>query len=169
MGIFLFIGFYGIYWSQATRVTPMPAPYPLSPSRSREVSNASLDTVNPKFEVRVYGCQSSQGVCILHVYDKSEKLDQPDLAILREKVEIVDGVAYWSPTGLAKGVYAITAFEDSNLNGKLDRDRFGIPNEAYGYSKNPVVAIGAPQFHDVAFSYDGQTQVDVDIYLRSPW
>ena len=169
MGVFLFFGFYGIYWSQATRVTPMPAPYPLSPSRSREVANHSLESTNPQLEVRVYGCQSSQGTCILHVYDKGDQLDQQEHAILRDQVDIVDGVAYWSPPKLPKGAYAITAFEDSNLNGKLDRDRFGIPNEAYGYSQNPVVAIGAPQFHDVAFSYDGLTQVDIDIYLRSPW
>lgn len=165
----LFFGIYGIYWSQATRVTPVVAPYPIAPPSEAEIQAVKSRSAPSPVEIRVYGTQSSQGHCILYIYGSAQDFDKPELAIMREKAEIFNGFAYWSPKNLAKGAYAITAFEDSNMNGRLDRDRFGNPNEAYGFSNNPVVAIGVPQFHDVAFAYDGQSQVDIDIYLRPTW
>jgi uncharacterized protein (DUF2141 family) len=46
------------------------------------------------------------------------------------------------------GDYAIAVFHDENDNGKLDTF-LGIPKEGFGFSRNPKISFGAPQFEGV--------------------
>jgi len=46
------------------------------------------------------------------------------------------------------GTYAIAVFHDENDNGKLDTF-MGIPREGFGFSCNPKLGFGAPQFDKV--------------------
>ncbi|MBL4598889.1 MAG: DUF2141 domain-containing protein [Rhizobiaceae bacterium] len=58
--------------------------------------------------------------------------------------------------GLKPGTYGIAVFQDKNGNKKLDSNLFGIPNEPYGFSKNPKIGLKAPTFEKFSFSFDGQ-------------
>jgi len=62
--------------------------------------------------------------------------------------------------GLAPGRYGITLFQDLDMNGELDRNRFGIPKEPYGFSNDAPVRFGPPSFEDAGFDLteDGATQ-----------
>ncbi len=51
--------------------------------------------------------------------------------------------------GYAPGRYALTLFHDENSNQRLDA-MLGIPQEGFGFSRNPVVRFGAPKFHKVS-------------------
>lgn len=57
-------------------------------------------------------------------------------------------------TGLAAGTYAVTVLHDENLNGRLDT-MLGIPREGFGFSRNPVIRFGPPDFEAVRFQLDG--------------
>lgn len=46
------------------------------------------------------------------------------------------------------GRYAVTVFHDSNANARLDTF-LGIPREGFGFSRNPTIRFGAPQFESV--------------------
>jgi len=63
------------------------------------------------------------------------------------------------------GTYAIAVIHDENMNGKLDTNVFGIPNEGYGFSKDAKALFGAPSFSAASFPYDGQN-VDLTISLH---
>jgi uncharacterized protein (DUF2141 family) len=52
------------------------------------------------------------------------------------------------------GTYAVAVFQDLNGNGKLDCNLFGIPNEPYAFSNNPVVKWQEPTFQEAAFLLD---------------
>lgn len=49
---------------------------------------------------------------------------------------------------LPPGAYALSAYQDDNANGKLDRGRFGIPRERYGFSRDARGDKGPPEFRD---------------------
>lgn len=49
---------------------------------------------------------------------------------------------------LPPGTYALTAFQDENGNDKLDRGRFNIPTERYGFSRDARGEGGPPDFRD---------------------
>jgi uncharacterized protein (DUF2141 family) len=52
---------------------------------------------------------------------------------------------------LPEGDYAITMFLDQNGNKKLDTNFLGIPKELFGFSNNPSIRTGAPNFQECEF------------------
>lgn len=69
---------------------------------------------------------------------------------------------------LSAGDYAVTVFQDSNHNHKLDTNLQGVPIEPYGFSRNAVGNMGPPGFAAAAISLpaDSETQV-IEIELRT--
>jgi len=66
------------------------------------------------------------------------------------------------------GDYAIRLFHDENDNGELDTNFLGIPVEAYGFSNDARVLIGAPGYDQARFEFleDSTTHViTVDTHL----
>ncbi len=62
------------------------------------------------------------------------------------------------------GEYAVAAFADSNGNGKLDNNLFGIPKEPAGVSRNAKGKFGPPTFADAAFRVgDGVTSQTIQL------
>lgn len=63
---------------------------------------------------------------------------------------------------LPVGQYAVTVYHDENDNGIMDRNFMGIPQEAYGFSRNPGARFGPPPFADMAFTLDKEsTQIEI--------
>jgi len=62
------------------------------------------------------------------------------------------------------GEYAVAVFADSNGNGKLDKNFFGIPKEPVGTSLDAKGRFGPPKFADAAFNMgEGVTQQTIHI------
>jgi uncharacterized protein (DUF2141 family) len=51
------------------------------------------------------------------------------------------------------------------MNGKLDTDWLGVPEEGYGFSKDAKAMLGAPSFSAAKFQYGGGT-LDLAISLH---
>ncbi|WP_046007127.1 DUF2141 domain-containing protein [Pseudoalteromonas rubra] len=51
--------------------------------------------------------------------------------------------------GIEPGQYSFMVYQDLNNDGRLNRNRFGMPLEPYGFSNNARPA-GAPQFGQLA-------------------
>lgn len=66
---------------------------------------------------------------------------------------------------LPPGDYAVSAFHDSNGNGKLDANFLKIPNEPYGFSNNASGSFGPPSFDQAKFVL-GTTDLKIAIALR---
>jgi uncharacterized protein (DUF2141 family) len=55
---------------------------------------------------------------------------------------------------VASGTYALSLIHDENANGKLDTS-LAIPNEGFGFSRNPKITFGPPKFKAAAFALEG--------------
>lgn len=55
-------------------------------------------------------------------------------------------------TGLPDGPLAISLFQDTNANGKLDSNAMGMPTEPYGFSNNAAGNFGPPTFEQAVFT-----------------
>jgi len=62
------------------------------------------------------------------------------------------------------GTYAISVIDDENENGDMDAF-MGIPREGYGFSNNPKVRMGAPDFDECSFQID-RPLVELRIHLN---
>ncbi|MBT1075647.1 DUF2141 domain-containing protein [Geobacter grbiciae] len=60
--------------------------------------------------------------------------------------------------GLSRGVYAVTAFQDENGNGELDRNFIGMPKEPAGVSNDARGVMGPPKFRDAAVALNGASR-----------
>lgn len=52
---------------------------------------------------------------------------------------------------LKPGRYALALFLDANKNQKLDTNIVGAPKERFGFSNNPRILFGAPNFNECDF------------------
>jgi uncharacterized protein (DUF2141 family) len=65
---------------------------------------------------------------------------------------------------LPYGEYAVTCFEDTKINGKMDKNLVGIPTEPVGTSDNPRL-MGSPKWKDAAFSVN-QPKQEITVKLK---
>jgi uncharacterized protein (DUF2141 family) len=64
------------------------------------------------------------------------------------------------------GKYAIAVFQDENIDGKLNKNLFGVPKEPYGFSKNEYGMFGPPDFEDVSFDVKEDISISLTINLK---
>ena len=74
------------------------------------------------------------------------------------KVNAAPGQVKYAVHDLPPGRYAISVCHDTNSNGKMDKNFIGAPLEGFGFSNDPKVTVGPPEFEQAMFTYNGQNQ-----------
>jgi uncharacterized protein (DUF2141 family) len=103
-----------------------------------EITIDTIDDNKGNIMVAVYGEESSDNF----VEDSPIK----GISIPAQEGEVSLNVS------LPAGNYAIAAYQDKNLNNKMDRYFFGKPKEPYGFSNDARRAFSAPKFEEAKFS-----------------
>jgi uncharacterized protein (DUF2141 family) len=67
-------------------------------------------------------------------------------------VKAVHGSVYVVFDNVPAGDYAVGIIHDSNRNGKLDTNFFGVPREGFGFSNDAMGTLGPPSFDKARFS-----------------
>lgn len=57
------------------------------------------------------------------------------------------------------GTYAVGILHDENVNGEMDSNWLGIPNEGYGASNDAKGSFGPPSYDDARFEIKSDTMV----------
>ena len=81
-------------------------------------------------------------------------------------IEVKGTSATYVFKNIPAGKYAIAAFQDSNVDGKLNENMFGVPKEPYGFSNNKYGKFGPPNFEDVSFDVKEDTSISLTINLK---
>lgn len=75
--------------------------------------------------------------------------------------EITSNAAIVTFSNIPKGKYAISAYHDTNKNGKLDTNFIGIPKEDFACSNNAKGKMGPPKYEDAQFDLNKDMKIDV--------
>ena len=67
-------------------------------------------------------------------------------------------------TDIPTGKYAMVVIHDANMNGELDTNLLGVPEEGFGFSNKAKTLLSAPSFSASSFQYDGQN-IDMTMNL----
>ena len=137
----------------------------------------SVRTVTLK--IVVSGFSQNSGSCRIAVYLGQSHFNDPEYAIAKESVGILDLKASWQvqvaiPDQTNRDVesttqLAVSAYHDENGNSRLDKSSFGIPTERYGFSKNPKSGFGPPKFSETAIELSLTKQSgDLNVTLEVP-
>jgi len=95
------------------------------------------------------GAVNDDGVMMFAVYQSADGFNQPEQAVMRQKIPITEGRATLRlPVDDLPGRFAVAVFHDENADGELNRNVLGIPSERYGFSNNARSMSGPPAFEE---------------------
>lgn len=102
----------------------------------------------------VEGVQRSQGHIIVGVFACEASYDEGENPKMHAMLPAQprQGKVEYTFRGLPAGSYAIKLFHDINDNQKLDSNWLGIPREPFGFSNNPRIRFGPPDFDTARFT-----------------
>ncbi len=81
--------------------------------------------------------------------------DGNESAIKRQCVKIANNSLIITLNNIPSGSYAVSVFHDLNGDRKLNRNSLGMPTEGYGFSNNPIVSRGVPNYGECVFLVAG--------------
>lgn len=83
--------------------------------------------------------------------------------VLKGQQRIADDTLEFVVDQLDPGTYALVVFEDLNENGLLDRNKLGIPQEPFGFSKAKMGLFGPPSFAKASFAFPQENPIEVQL------
>ncbi len=116
-------------------------------------------------EVVVENVRTAKGHLHVDVCSQDTFLNEKD-CIYTADAPAVAGVTTVIVPRLPAGRYAVQAYLDENDNGRVDRNRLGIPREEVGFSGNPLLITGPPRWKTVSFDH-GAMGGSIRLKLRS--
>lgn len=108
-----------------------------------------------RLDVAVDGLRSTVGLVRLCVTAEPASFPKCHGDPRAAKRNIPAGTHLLSVEGLPPGAYAMAVMHDENGNKRLDTFA-GIPREGFGFSRNPVVRFGPPDFAAARFQMAGE-------------
>jgi uncharacterized protein (DUF2141 family) len=122
-------------------------------ARSAAADNAPVpEAAQPDLRVQIAGVKSAQGHVRVDVCAPNEFLKECHFGAAAPAAA---GVTTVLVRDLPPGVYAVQAYHDRNDNHAVDRNVFGLPTEAVGFSNDAPIRLSPPSFKSAAFDYSG--------------
>jgi uncharacterized protein (DUF2141 family) len=115
--------------------------------------------------VRVVGLEAAAGEVALALFGSEDAFARGADAVATGRVEIVAGAAVWVVRDLPLGEYALKVYHDRNGNRELDKGKFGIPKEPYGFSNGARGRTGPPGFDKARFRLD-EPSLELEVAVR---
>ncbi len=122
--------------------------------------SASADDLH----IRVQQLKPKVGTVVVAVYDKSADFPVPEKRMAAQVVEALGDTAEVVFGGLAKGRYAVVAYQDENRNGKLDKNFLGLPIEPYGFSNDARGSMGPPSFDAASIDSAAASTIVINLH-----
>jgi uncharacterized protein (DUF2141 family) len=114
---------------------------------------------NVNLTVSVSGLKNNVGILKVGLYNSDGTFLKSIYKSIRS--EIKENGAKVTFEGIPKGEYAISAYQDENNNGKLDKNIMGIPSEDVACSNNAKGFMGPPKYKDAKFKINNDLKIDV--------
>lgn len=95
--------------------------------------------------------RASGGMLAVAVYRDADAFRRGEGPVASRMVARTGAVTSVVITGLPPGRYAVAAYHDTDGDGDLTLWPFGLPKEAYGFSRDARGQFGPPSFASAAF------------------
>ncbi|MBD2775698.1 DUF2141 domain-containing protein [Iningainema tapete] len=126
-------------------------------------ANANVASSN-SLTVTVSGLRNQKGRICLSLFSAEQGFpNKKERATEAQCFKAGEGSIAVKFNNLLRGSYAVAVIHDANEDGTLNRGLFGIPEEGFGFSRNPNVRMGPPKFKDAAIFVAGQSIIQVEL------
>ena len=110
-------------------------------------------------KVNITGVSDAKGQMVLAIFNNEEGFLKEDIAHKYYSLKSTKCIVEFRD--LKDGKYALSVFQDLNMNGELDTNFFGIPTEPYGFSNNAMGTFGPPNFTKASFNYPETREISI--------
>ena len=107
------------------------------------------------------GMKSDKGNLYVAIYNKEDNFLKK--AIKGTIIKIENKKATVTLKEIPSGIYAVSAFHDSNDNKKMDTNFIGIPKEPTGMSNDAKGFMGPPKYKDAKFNVTKDTTLTINV------
>jgi len=107
--------------------------------------------------VRIENADIGKGHLMIAVFNNEN--DFPNRTFREQRIAVTDRTMVIKFPNLPTGQYAVSVYQDSNDNEKLDTLLFGIPKEKYGFSND----IRLPNYEKCLFDFNGNMTISIQI------
>ncbi|MGI9192013.1 MAG: DUF2141 domain-containing protein [Chitinophagaceae bacterium] len=116
--------------------------------------------------VQVKPVNEARGELSVALYRKPSDFPHPVRVYVAQTPKAVQGTNLVRFTNLPAGNYAAAVYHDENANKKLDKNLFGAPTEAYGFSNNARRLMSAPSFDEARFEIRDNEVKEIQIQIK---
>jgi uncharacterized protein (DUF2141 family) len=113
--------------------------------------------------IEISGITPDRGKIYIAVYDCADTFPTSGRQLVGQVLDPTAGRLTAHFKDLPPGQYAAVAFQDSNGNGKLDKNFLGIPQEPYGFSNGARGSAGPPKFSAAAVTLNPDSTTKVEL------
>lgn len=120
-----------------------------------------------RVEVTIKGFGNDEGQVLIALFrDDSGWPDDESQAFAASVLPIRNHRVVTTFEGVPAGSFAISVFHDENLDGKLDTGTFGIPTEAYGFSRDARGTFGPPGFDEARLELAAGQSLSISVQVN---
>ncbi len=106
-------------------------------------------------DVRVDNVRPDQGQVRVALYDEGTWLAEP---VVGEQIDSTATSVTLHLQAPASGRYGLAAYQDTNGDGRLNRNVVGMPSEPTAFSNNAPMSFGPPRFADAALDVSAPSE-----------
>jgi len=103
-----------------------------------------------------------QGYVMVAVYN-SENDFLTERVFYRTRVKVEKEGTESLKMNLPPGKYAVAVYQDVNGDNVLNKTIFGIPKEPYGFSGDPFIRFGAPNWSETSLMIDKDLRIRIQL------
>ena len=116
---------------------------------------------NATLEVEMTNFKNNTGLAKVGLYNSEGTFLGTTFKKLDSKIKDNKAVVIFKD--LPAGEYAISMYQDENLNGKMDKNFFGIPSEDYMASNNEKGFMGPPKYEKAKFLIKDNSRIIIRV------
>ncbi len=140
-----------VIWYQQTRFVPprFPDGEMIQTVEQLEEDSQSILQQENMIAIRIAGAPNDTGTVKAAIHANSATFNSGDQALVSQSLKLQNGEALWViPVDGLPSEFAVAAYHDENNDQQLTLNRFGIPTERYGFSREARGLTGPPNFLD---------------------
>lgn len=118
---------------------------------------------NPTLKLTIENINSIEGNIIIGVFNNGEHFLQKGKAFKRYSLKVTKQTETIVIDNLPKGSYAISLYQDKNLDGICNLNLFGVPKEPYAFSNNIKPRLSAPSYNDCKFDLFKDSNIKIKL------
>jgi uncharacterized protein (DUF2141 family) len=108
--------------------------------------------------VTIGGLKNQKGQLCMSLFKSNKGFPTDSKRAVQSKcIKINSSSVVVNFSNLSPGNYAAAVIHDANSDRNLNRNTLGIPTEGFGFSQNPAIVSGPPQFGDTMFLVVGSS------------